>query len=225
MSYKFYLDGVILPITPSSLSLKINNQNETINLINHGEVNILKNAGLSEFDFEFIIPQSNYPFANVQYKNAAYYLEKLESLKVSKRPFRFTVSRKTPSGGILFDTDMSVSLEEYTVDENAANGRDITVSVSLKQYRAYHTKKIPLPVTNTSTAKKVVPPTTSAPRAPGPTQPKKRTYTVVRGDCLWKIAKRFLGNGLRWTEIYNLNKKVIGKNPNLIYPGQVFVLP
>lgn len=52
-----------------------------------------------------------------------------------------------------------------------------------------------------------------------------RTYTVVRGDCLWYIAARFLGNGARWPEIYNLNRGVVGGNPNLIFPGQVFRIP
>ncbi len=33
------------------------------------------------------------------------------------------------------------------------------------------------------------------------------------------------GKGSDYTKIYNANKGVIGKNPNLIYPGQVFVIP
>lgn len=54
---------------------------------------------------------------------------------------------------------------------------------------------------------------------------KSRTYTVKRGDCLYKIAKNELGNASRWREIYNMNKGVIGGNPNLIYAGQVYTLP
>ena len=52
----------------------------------------------------------------------------------------------------------------------------------------------------------------------------KRTYTVKRGDCLWNIAKRFYGNGAKYTRIYDANTNKIA-NPNLIYPGQVFVIP
>lgn len=50
------------------------------------------------------------------------------------------------------------------------------------------------------------------------------TYTVVKGDCLWNIAKKFYGSGAQYTKIYNANKGII-KNPNLIYPGQVLTIP
>lgn len=56
------------------------------------------------------------------------------------------------------------------------------------------------------------------------TEKKTKTYTVKSGDCLWRIAQNFLGNGARYMEIYNLNKSKI-KNPNLIYPGQVLTIP
>lgn len=54
---------------------------------------------------------------------------------------------------------------------------------------------------------------------------KPKTYTVKSGDCLWNIAKKFYGNGALYTKIYNANKSVIGGNPNLIYPGQVYTIP
>ena len=63
------------------------------------------------------------------------------------------------------------------------------------------------------------------PETPAVTPPVANTYTVVRGDSLWKIARNCLGKGARWGEIYKLNKSVIGKNPGRIYIGQVFQLP
>ena len=48
MAYVFYLDKIKLPVTPESLNVSIKNQNTTVNLINDGEVNILKTPGLSE---------------------------------------------------------------------------------------------------------------------------------------------------------------------------------
>ena len=51
-----------------------------------------------------------------------------------------------------------------------------------------------------------------------------RTYTVVKGDSLSKIAKQFYGNANQWKRVYEANKDVI-KNPDLIYPGQTFKIP
>ncbi len=53
----------------------------------------------------------------------------------------------------------------------------------------------------------------------------KRTYTVKAGDNLWKIAQRFYSQGMRWSEIYDANKGVIGPDPDLIQPGQVLTIP
>ncbi len=52
-----------------------------------------------------------------------------------------------------------------------------------------------------------------------------KTYVVQGGDSLSKIAEAELGDSTRWTEIYELNKDIIGDNPNLIKPGQKLRLP
>lgn len=51
-----------------------------------------------------------------------------------------------------------------------------------------------------------------------------RTYTVVAGDSLSKIAKREYGDASKWPKIYEANRDQI-KNPDLIHPGQVLTLP
>jgi nucleoid-associated protein YgaU len=52
------------------------------------------------------------------------------------------------------------------------------------------------------------------------------SYKVVRGDHLWGIAKKkeHYGNGFAWPIIYKANRDQI-KNPDLIYPDQVFKVP
>jgi nucleoid-associated protein YgaU len=50
------------------------------------------------------------------------------------------------------------------------------------------------------------------------------TATVTRGDSLWRISRRHLGKGMRYTVIYEANSSQI-RNPNLIYAGQVLVMP
>jgi nucleoid-associated protein YgaU len=49
-------------------------------------------------------------------------------------------------------------------------------------------------------------------------------YLVRRGNSLWWIARRMYGQGVRYTAIYSANRDLI-RDPNLIYPGQVFKLP
>ena len=48
------------------------------------------------------------------------------------------------------------------------------------------------------------------------------SYVVVKGDSLWNIAVRSYGDGYKWVEIAKANEL---KNPNLIYPGNILVLP
>jgi len=45
-------------------------------------------------------------------------------------------------------------------------------------------------------------------------------YEVEQGDTLWDIARRHLGDGSRWQEIYDRNVDEVGANPDLILPGQ-----
>ncbi len=49
-------------------------------------------------------------------------------------------------------------------------------------------------------------------------------YTIVSGDTLSGIAKRFLGNAMDYPLIFEANREVI-KDPNLIYPGQKIRIP
>ncbi|WP_096269406.1 LysM peptidoglycan-binding domain-containing protein [Paucisalibacillus globulus] len=214
--YNFFIDGLQLPVAPSQMSTQINNSNETITLMNEGEVNILKKPGLTDIEFEVLLPNVRYPFAVYPngFKPAAHYLNKLEQLKVNQKSFQFIVNRMMPNGKLLFDTNMTVSLEDYEIEEDAEEGFDIRVTINLKQFKSFGTKKVKVkPNTKKATVKKTR--STSGKK-------KYRTHKVVRGDTLWAIAKRYLGSGTRYPEIAKLNKI---KNPNLIYPGQVFKIP
>lgn len=50
-------------------------------------------------------------------------------------------------------------------------------------------------------------------------------YTVKSGDSLSKIAKAHYGDAMKWHQIYDANKGLIGDNPDMIQPGQVLKLP
>lgn len=218
--YDFYMGNCLLPVTPETMQIKINNANKQVTLMDEGEINILKKAKLTDIEFECMIPQVKYPFAKYRsgFQDAGYYLNQFESLKNSRKPFQFIVSRHLPYGKTLFHTNMKVTLETYEIKENAKNGFDLTVKIKLKQYREYGKKTVK--ITMQASKPKAVQ-SSSRPAKETAAQ----TYTVVKGDCLWNIAKRFYGSGAKYTLIYNANKSVIGGNPNLIYPGQVFTIP
>jgi nucleoid-associated protein YgaU len=57
-----------------------------------------------------------------------------------------------------------------------------------------------------------------------PPIPEKQFYTVKKGDYLSKIAKEVYGNASKYNIIFEANKPML-KDPNLIYPGQVLVIP
>jgi len=65
----------------------------------------------------------------------------------------------------------------------------------------------------------------SSSTAPKPAAAAEETYTVVSGDSLSKIAKRFYGDANDWRRIYEANSEVIGANPDLIRPGQKLRIP
>lgn len=232
--YQFYMGDILLPVTPSAVSLKINNKNETSTLINDGEINILKHAGLSKISFDALLPNKQYPFARYQdgFKNAQYFLSILEKLKTSLSPFKFNIIRTDDRDCELMSSNpMNVSLETYQVDEDAEKyGNDIMVKIELLQYKSYGTKTIDFKkkeekATFVLNEKRDI-----------STKPKENTYTVVQGDNLWDIARKKLGDGSRSSEIYNLNKDIIEKtakkygrasssNGWWIYPDTVLKIP
>ena len=222
MAYTMYLGGVLMPITPSKVKVKINNQNDTLTLINGEEINILKEPGLTDVSFDLLLPQVSYPFTNGGAQSADYYLSLFERLKTSKEPFQFILNRSMPSGRRLFYTNLTVGMEDYQITDDAEEGFDITVTVSLKQYRHYGTKTVTIQPALTPAETPTA--TVEQPQRETSQAPQQTTYTVKSGDCLWNIAKKYLGDGSRYNEIYNLNKDKI-TNPNLIYAGQVLTLP
>lgn len=223
--YYFYMGSVLLPIAPEKFSLKTKNQNKTITLINEGEVNLLKDAGLTELEFDVLIPAVKYSFAIYEdgFKRTSYFTDHFKELKTSKKPFEFKVVRQMPDGKLLFNNEMTVSLESYTITENVNEGFDLKVSIKLKQYKHFGTKTdIKIVVDDTNKATATVEKQRETTNSPEPK--KETTYTVKKGDCLWNIAKKIYGDGSKYTAIYEANKDKI-TNPNLIYPEQVLIIP
>lgn len=210
MAYKLYLDGELYPVTPSKITIKTENKNSTVDLLDGSSATLLKTAGLKTIEFDLLLPNVKYPFAYTNYQ-AKHYLDKLELLKNRKKPFRFKLLREN-----LAAEDMSVSLEDYSVTEEAAQGRDVTVHLSLKEYKRFGA--LVYEVSNAQIVAK------NYRRSSGVNEPEtnNREYEVKAGDTLWSIAKKYYDDGSKYTKIAEYNKI---KNPALLAVGRILILP
>jgi LysM repeat protein len=221
--YSFYIGDLYLPITTSEVQWSSSNQNKTLNLMDYGEISIIKPRGLSTFSFNFELPMHTYyPFGifHPGYLPDAK-LKYLQDVCNSQKPVRFRIVRFRPgivgvNYGIMFSTSMMVTIEDWSYTESSNNAGDIMNHITLREYREYSTVSVKNDNASTVTEQ----PSrdqTDAPIAPV-------TYTVKKGDCLYNIATKQLGSGFRWREIWNLNKDIV-PDPNKLSIGTALTMP
>lgn len=216
MAYYFFLGDIMLPVPPEKMNLKIQNKNKTINLINEGEVNIIKTPGLTEISFDARLPNASYPFAsydtsfpdslgsnffgsNFSFKKADYFMSSFKTMKAGQTPFRLIIARMSPQFQMLSDTNLLVTLEDYSNNEDAKNGFDVIVPLRFKQYRPFGTKEL-VKTTNAKgeevyTVKETRLTTKEVPTA----------YQVRNEQSIWEACKRMSGGSLNWRTIAGLN--------------------
>ena len=104
-----------------------------------------------------------------------------------------------------------------------------TVSLAVSPAPVHAVSAAPVP--HTSHLGSADPAPVLAESAPAPTgvsaapTPVSIDYTVKRGDSLWRIAERMLGEGGRYTEIVDLNREVLHGRPDFIVAGTVLKVP
>lgn len=249
MAYLMYIDDVLFPITPGKVTMKVKGKNKAITLIHEGEVNLMKSPGLTEISIDkLLLPAlQNYPFANCEnvyggsaaFHNASYYLDCLEAWKTNRSPVKWKMIRMSPDGcTLLWDSSMDVTIEKYDIVEDASNqGLDVMVKLEMKQYVYFAAKKLVVKKKKKSKKKskktKMV-----CKKVRAKKKNPAKSYTVLENDCMQSIAKKQLGNGARWMEIYDLNKNDMDLRARLeghrsaleglecrVYPGEVLKLP
>jgi len=221
MAYNCYLFNELMPITPGKLTIKIKGKNTVLSLLNDSEISLLKLPGLTEITTTLVFSMLDGE------KPPEYYLNLLKNAKVNRETTQFIMTRTSPSGVLLFDTNIKVSVEDYSIVEDARSGMDLSVDVKLRQYREYNTKTFTTTEEFTHTVptaeNSIVITGTITSERDSSTAPKTTSYTVQPGDTLWGIAKKYYGNGALYTKIYEANKDIIS-NPNVIYAGQVLTV-
>ena len=102
------------------------------------------------------------------------------------------------------------------------------VATALPPPRAQASTSTPVllaqPVIADATAQ-ATPTPAAAPASASTAHQETESYTVRRGDSLWKIAKERLGDGTRYVELVGLNKDVLDGRPDFLTPGTVLRVP
>ncbi len=218
--YEIYINDVLFPVAPSKIDEKIEGNNKIVNLINQGEVNVLKSAKLESFKFELLLPNTLYKFGKYEdeksFKNSDYYINILRKLMEDKKPFSFKLIRNIQNSIFLGGINIDVSLESFSIKEDAKNGSDVYVILDLKRYKHYETGKgvIVEETDDTITIEEVT-------ERENTNVPSDSIYTVVSNDTLWGIAKKYYGDGSKYNELAKLNNL---SNPNNLRIGQVLKL-
>lgn len=191
-----------LPVLPKDYTVTSGNVVNTININDIGEIAVFTGPKLNSITLTSFFPNQVYPFC--QYSNL---IKPKDSVaKVEKWHKEGTIIRLVATST---NINMPMLIEHFRWGEQDGTG-DIYFEIILREYKYLKTPT------------KVSDPPPKRPTPPPP--PAKRTHTVKSGDCLWNIAVKYYGNGSRYTDIFNANRDKIN-NPNLIYPGQVLVIP
>lgn len=206
--YLVYIGNILLPVAPEKISIKYNGQNDTIKLINMEEINRIRTPGLTEYEFEALLPGGKVPYAQflTSFVEPFVYVDELKELFYSKKTVLFKIIRKDlPYKRQGFTTKDTVTIENIGYTEDVKDGLDVRLSLKLKQYKAAQSTKTGNVYLQSSYVR------TSSYQTPS-------TYTVKAGDNLWSICKRELNDAGKYHQIAKLNGIA---DPSKIYVGQV----
>ncbi|EHQ92091.1 LysM peptidoglycan-binding domain-containing protein [Desulfosporosinus youngiae] len=190
-------ESIQLPVMPGSFEIGEGGKNKTYDVLELGEINVIKNLKLSEYAFSSFFPAQPYPFVTVQPLLKPYeYVKLILKWMEAKQPIRFIVISDA------FDIDTLASIEGFDWKEEAGRSGDIDYSLKLKKYVPYSARRaVSISTLETATASTQ---TIQAPERPNEQQTPK-TYTLAAGDTLWSVAQKLLGGGARWPELQSLN--------------------
>ena len=217
MSYSVYFKygskKYKLPVNPEEIKRSRELNIETYQVLEEGQVSIPSYCSLEEYSFEAEFPSQDVNYMEPGAEADADYYEKMfRKAQKNKKPIRFIASND-----ISDDISVKVLVKSVEVVEKAGEEGDKYISLTLLEYK-WAGKRYVAIQTPDATVKQE-----ETPLAENPAVTANKTHTVQSGDTLWGIAKKYYGNGSQYQKIVSANPSI--KNPNLIYPGQVFTIP
>lgn len=196
------------PITPKELSVNLDTKVVTYDHAMMGEKQLPRNSKPISFTFTGALPSPSTDMPTVSTRKTESLIKQIKKWQaIDRKRLKFIVT------GTHWNIDIFIS--DFQVDYK---GSVISFVITLVEFKTMTVRK-----TKAKAKKKPKP----APKRPV-TKPKPKTkwYTIKSGDNLWNISKRYTGKGIRWKEMWSINKKRSrSKNPNLIYPGEKYQIP
>ena len=203
LSVKNDTEGFRLPVNPEDVEVSVKGDGEGFKIAKLGSINIPKDVELDDFTLESFFPAQNVYYAVAEFQEPEKYIEKLKRWQLEKIPVRYIYVKGS------FTINELTTIELFTYKESFGSA-DVTYKLSLKKYVPFGPKKMELkkpPATvgtkTTSSPKQAVVKKTAPPRQNS--KPVPQTYSLVRGDSLWKVAQRVYKDGSRYKEIAKLN--------------------
>ena len=201
------------PVLPESIDITYGSADDSVYIHGKGEVSMSKKPQATQIKIESFFPAKACQGSvknPVKPDKAVEFLKAVQKLEGCAR-FIYT------GGAHPIAMNCRIS---FAIKEQGGDVGTIYYSLTIKEYKEVKTRQIK--VTSDPTVAKIQPQTEGR----ASTEETVRTYTVVAGDCLWNIAVKYYGNGMEYTKIYEANAGLFaGRSPNLIYAGDVLVIP
>ncbi|MDQ0412729.1 LysM peptidoglycan-binding domain-containing protein [Mesobacillus stamsii] len=188
-------EGFRLPVNPEKIEVTMKGSGEEFKIAKLGSVNVPKDVELQEFTIESFLPGQKYAFSTSGQQQPKFYIDKIKKWHEERTSVRYIYANGA------FTINLLTTIEEFTYDEQFGSN-DVNFSLHLKQYKPFGIQKMKIkksPSTNKPVAVKKKTPPRQNPK------PRYKTYSLVKGDSLWKVAEKFLGSGTRYPEIAKLN--------------------
>ena len=175
-----------LPVTPESYNLSTSQNNQTVNIVSLGDINLMGNKGLRELSFSSFFPgkkvHGGYQ-TQADFRPPFVLCSTISNWKSSKQIIRVIITGT--------NINMEFLINEFSYEQKDATG-DVYYSISLSEYVR---PKVTLKIGNVVSLAK------NRSKKPNETQ----FYTVKKGDTLKKIAKAKLGSSSNFKKLAKIN--------------------
>lgn len=217
ISFENLKEKITLPVNPPELTIQGGGSDETVvNVIKGGERTIIGDKKLSKVAFSSFFPK-HYDASfceRTKIPDPWEAVKQIEKWRATGKPVKILITGT--------NINMYASIPKFEYKEKGGEPGDVYYSIEFTEFKFISIREVvtdnskALQKTKSVTKKQTSRPNTKAPQA--------NYYTVVRGDCLWNISRRFYGSGSQYVKIYNTNRPPI-KNANLIYAGWRLRIP